>query len=586
MKKKNKYGKLLSHVISFILFILFTVGLLGMTYIDSKTIQEEMETKIERVARKSDQRLNAIACDELSEEEIVYQVARGMADVYEYVQEEEIGMSFSYVNQEQQVLLEEGNRMFYHIYETYEDDDKDLVYDEIEQKILCLDDYFTQEQIENLVTIYKNQGEEAEMAVEGYSCGAFLIPTKVVVLGSVKDPSDFPQGRTEYLLENGNKFFYQMDKENYYYALEEYSFEVQPKEEYQPLPENVVLECEFSFVSNYGQTGVQQTLAKSAREKMHEKGKGEQTFCWTEATKKNTTSLVDGTMVSYCFTGTPLKNAVMHLTFFYMIAVLLYVVVVIILHRLIGEVFDKQESLNQTQKMLTRAIAHELKTPLSIIQGYCEGLRIQKSEEKRQEYMDTIVEETKEMNRLVLDMLELSKLETNGYAMEVEEIELVELVYSIKRQYQSFIDENQIDFQLCGEEEMWIDGDLSGMAKVVSNLLGNAIKHAPIKGIVRITIEQTGKKKYVRFYNNGPKIEEEIRKHIWDGYYHTNEDNTKRLRSTGLGLTIVKHLLELHKFGFGCENKDVGVEFYVEIPMEEQKDWNLYGNKLFLLKRV
>lgn len=586
MKKKKQYGKLLSCVISLILFLLFVISLVGMTYIDSKTIQEEMRTKIERVVRKSEQRIQGISVEELSQEEMTYQVAKGMSEVYEYVQEEEIGMSYSYVDSEQGELVKDGNKVFYHMYETYSDDDGDLVYEEVEQKILCLDDYFTREQISDLVTRYKNQGEEAAMAVEGYYMGAFIIPTKVVVLGSVKDPADFPEGRTEFHMSNGNTFFYQMDQENYYYALEEYVFSVEPTEEYEPLPNEMVMECEFSFVSNYGQNGVQEKLAKSAGEKRMKDSENEQSFGLFETTSNGAVTLSDGTKVSYCFTGTPLKNAITHLTFFYVVAMLLYILVVMFVTRLIGGVFEKQESLNQTQKMLTRAIAHELKTPLSIIQGYCEGLRVQKSEEKRQEYMDTIVEETKEMNKLVLDMLELSKLESNGYAMEIEEIELVELIYSLKRQYQSFLDQNEIVFELCGQEELWIEGDLSGMAKVVSNLLGNAIKHAPVKGTVRITIEQTGKKRYLRFYNNGPKIPEEIRSHIWDGYYQTNEDNTKRLRSTGLGLTIVKHLLELHKFGYGCENKEVGVEFYIEMPVEEQKEKNSCGNKWFSLRRV
>ena len=215
--------------------------------------------------------------------------------------------------------------------------------------------------------------------------------------------------------------------------------------------------------------------------------------------------------------------------------------------------------------MRTRAIAHELKTPISIIQGYCEGLRVQEDRERQKEYVQTITQETKEMDRLVLDMLELSRLETNGYQMEPEEISLGELVHAVVRQYATAYEEKKVNVVIEETEEILFTGDLSCMHKVVSNLVSNAIKHAPEQGQVKVTIEKRKEKVYFRVFNNGPEIEEEQRKRIWDGYHQVQKENKGKIRSTGLGLTIVKYMLDMHGFSYGCDNKHPGVEFWVAI---------------------
>ena len=321
---------------------------------------------------------------------------------------------------------------------------------------------------------------------------------------------------------------------------------------------------------------MQEKLCSRAKEKQMRYGSsGKSINRLFDVTESSSLRLSEDVGITYSFTASPVEKAVRHLRFFYLTAFVLYILVSVIIYKIISIVFKKQEELNQHQKMLTRAIAHELKTPLSIIQGYSEGLKLQTSKEKQTEYIDMIVEETQEMNQLVLDMLELSRLETNGYSYEPEEIEMVELLKAVKRQYQSIFKEKNIRLLVEGEEELLITGDLSGMRKVLSNLLANAMKHAPENGTVRITIDKQGKETYLRFFNNGPFIDERVRKHIWDGYYQTSEENKSMLRNTGLGLTIVKYILEMHGFGYGCQNLADGVEFYIRM----QND--MLGNKIY-----
>ena len=169
------------------------------------------------------------------------------------------------------------------------------------------------------------------------------------------------------------------------------------------------------------------------------------------------------------------------------------------------------------------------------------------------------------MDRLVLDMLELSRLETSGYQMEPEEISLGELVHAVIRQYETAYEEKQVNVVLEEPEEILFMGDLSCMHKVVSTLVSNAIKHAPENGTVKVTIEKKKEKVYFRVFNNGPEIEEEQRKRIWDGYHRVQKENKGKIRSTGLGLTIVKYMLDMHGFSYGCDNKHPGVEFWIAI---------------------
>lgn len=574
MKKEIRYGKMLYRSISFLLLLIFGVSIIGMTYLDGRSMQKEIEATMDRMVSKSEKVLKNNVEAELAQDELLYQTALSMVDVYEIGQESGVGFYYD-CKENGKTLLENGNQVFYHFYEAYQDEDGDTVYEETMQKILRLDDYFSKEEIKDIVSHYQEQGEEAAMAVVGGYKGLYLHPTSIVQLGYAPDQDCIPEGAVLWREKQGRKFYAEQDDNALYYIISEKKISDDSRAgEYKSIPEKAIMECEFSFLSNRTKNGIQEKLCNRAKEKQVEfGGSGKSVSHFFEVTKSKSVSLNEDVQITYTLTASPAEKAVRHLQFFYLIALFLYVVVSVVIYKIIGIVFKKQEELNQHQKMLTRAIAHELKTPLSIIQGYSEGLKLQTTKEKQSEYIDTIVEETQAMNQLVLDMLELSRLETNGYSYEPEEIEVVELLESIKRQYHSVYKGKNIQITEEGEEELLIIGDLSGMRKVFSNLLANAMKHAPEGGIVKIAIDKQEKETYLRFFNNGPFIDERVRRHIWDGYYQTSEENTSVLRNTGLGLTIVKYILEMHGFGYGCQNLEDGVEFYIRITndMPEHK---------------
>ncbi|MDE7423226.1 MAG: HAMP domain-containing histidine kinase [Lachnospiraceae bacterium] len=560
MGKKGWHGNVFV-LISQILLLVFCLGLGGMTYIDSKAVKNEMEERIDQADRKCKKLLREFESGENDIEEDMFYFSQAMENIYDVIQGENIGFYGKIEGDTGETIYENGDKVFYHIYEQYEDEEGDIVFAETEQKILNLSNYLKSNEIKEISHLYKGQ-EEAAIAVEGYIDGVYIVPTKIIVLGSSLD-ADYEDGKYPVWKDkNGNQFYAQAGDNVKYYVRKTYKYDV-GKGDMKSFVHDTVLECEFSFLQESEEDNEMVSLRTECQRLAKNKGVSNKTGI-QKIQKRNEISLKEtGNQMIYTFIAYPLQTAIHHLKLVYIFAAIIYVLVCYVIFMVIHTNIQKQRIINKNQKMLTRAIAHELKTPLSIIQGYCEGLQNQKSEEKKKEYIDTIIEESKEMNDLVLDMLELSKLENQNYTLDVEEIELVELTHAVIQQYESFLEEKQLQVEFYGEDCLLTEGDLSGMRKVISNLVSNGMKHTPMGGMIRVTFGYHKKKPEIRFFNNGSKIEENIRKHIWEGYYQSNENNGKMLRSSGLGLTIVGHILKLHHWKYGCENLEDGVEFWI-----------------------
>lgn len=560
MGKKGWNGKVFV-LISLILLLVFGLGLGGMTYIDTHAIQKEIEEKIEKVDKKCKELIREFEGGENDIEEEMFYFSQEMENIYDVIRGEKIGFYGKIESDTGETIYENGDRVFYHIYEQYKDEEGDIVFAETEQKILKLSDYLKSKEIEEIARLYKEQ-EEAAIAIEGYMDGVYIVPTKIEILGNNME-ADYEEGKYPVWTDrNGNHFYAQVGDNVEYYVRKTYEFDVE-KGNMESFVQNAVLECEFSFLWENEEDDKIMELRAECQKFLKKPDNIEKMGIQKIQMKKDVSLKGTGNHMIYTFVVYPLQISIEHLKVVYIFAAMIYVLVCYVIYKVIHTNIQKQQMINKNQKMLTRAIAHELKTPLSIIQGYCEGIQNQKSEEKKKEYMNIIIEESKEMNELVLDMLELSKLENQSYILDIEEIELVELTHAVIQQYESFMEEKQLQVEFYGEDSLLIEGDLSGMRKVISNLISNGMKHTPVGGVIRITFCYYKKKPEIRFFNNGSRIEESIRKHIWEGYYQPNENNGKMLRSSGLGLTIVGHILKLHHWKYGCENLEEGVEFWI-----------------------
>ncbi|MCY6484494.1 HAMP domain-containing sensor histidine kinase [Clostridium aestuarii] len=228
---------------------------------------------------------------------------------------------------------------------------------------------------------------------------------------------------------------------------------------------------------------------------------------------------------------------------------------------------EKEKKLEKMRKEFVASVSHELKTPISLIEGYAEGVKdnIVQGEE-REYYLDVIIDEAQKMGRLVADMLELSRMESGTFKMNMNEFILDEtIIKTIKRlknlNYQND-EENNIEIIMDVQDNLKVLGDENKIEEAITNFLTNAIRHTKNQGkiIVRAFIKQD--KVWVEVENEGNNIPEGQIEKIWDKFYRIDKSRNRMLGGTGLGLAIVKNILELHHSEYGAENTKIGVKFY------------------------
>lgn len=229
--------------------------------------------------------------------------------------------------------------------------------------------------------------------------------------------------------------------------------------------------------------------------------------------------------------------------------------------RLQGE-YDRQIEREKQRRELTSAIAHELKTPLGIIHSYCEGLQENIREEKRDHYLDVILDETENMDALVLQMLDLSKLESEAYRLQVEPLSLGELLCGEVERYRPAAERKRLRMETRTEPDCSITADRARIAQVVSNFLSNAVRHTPEGGAIQAAVSRVDGRIRLEVENEGAPIPEEQLGKIWNLFYKGDVSRERAKGGTGLGLAIARNILELHGLDYGVYNTKRGVCFW------------------------
>ncbi len=242
---------------------------------------------------------------------------------------------------------------------------------------------------------------------------------------------------------------------------------------------------------------------------------------------------------------------------------------------------EKERELERMRKDFIAGVSHELKTPISLIEGYAEGLKDNIAQgEARDFYIDVIIDEAQKMGTLVSDMLDLSQLESGNFKLHYEEFSIDELINSLLKKYSTFIKEKNISLNADIDEKIIVLGDSFRIEQVLVNFISNALRHTPANGKLAIytkSIEKTDYKNilpeyyksknliFIEIENSGEKIPEEEMKSIWDKFYKIDKSRSRTLGGTGLGLAIVSNILKLHNSIYGVRNTDLGVKFYFSL---------------------
>lgn len=231
---------------------------------------------------------------------------------------------------------------------------------------------------------------------------------------------------------------------------------------------------------------------------------------------------------------------------------------------------EKKSKIDEMRKQFISDVSHELKTPIALIQGYAEGLieNVNTDDESRKFYAEVILDESNKMDKLVKQLLELMKLEYGTREFNNVKFDIVEMINEVIRKCDVMIKENDIKIQFDDSKSVYVNADEFYIEQVVTNYFTNAIKNSKEinkNKIIKIRIEDKENKIRVCVYNTGNKIGKVDLERIWKRFYKIDESRNREDGGTGIGLSLVKAIMNNYGNKYGAENKEDGVEFYFEL---------------------
>jgi signal transduction histidine kinase len=228
---------------------------------------------------------------------------------------------------------------------------------------------------------------------------------------------------------------------------------------------------------------------------------------------------------------------------------------------------EEKTRIDEMRKEFVANVSHALKTPIALIQGYAEGLQEGMAEDKesRDYYCEVIVDEAGKMNKMVKQLLTLSALESGNERTVMERFDLVELIEGVISASQILLEQQEITVKFESKEPVYVWADEFKIEEVVTNYLSNAIHHASGEKIIVIRIQQEDSQTRVSMFNTGTPIPEEELPNLWNKFYKVDKARTREYGGSGIGLSIVKAIIEGHGQKCGVENWDNGVEFWFTV---------------------
>lgn len=224
---------------------------------------------------------------------------------------------------------------------------------------------------------------------------------------------------------------------------------------------------------------------------------------------------------------------------------------------------EKERGIENMRKEFVSSVSHEFKTPLGIIKGFAEGFKDNVAVEKKDYYIDVILDEVEKMDELVMDLLDLAKLESKAYELNKEEFSIADLIDEVETRLDKSMAQKNISLIVDHEDKGFqVYADRRRIEQVITNILGNAIRHTGNNGSIKVLTEKGENKLYINIENNGEQIAEEDIQKIWERFYRVEKSRGRKAGGTGLGLSIVKNILELHGSQYGVKNTPDGVSFY------------------------
>lgn len=223
--------------------------------------------------------------------------------------------------------------------------------------------------------------------------------------------------------------------------------------------------------------------------------------------------------------------------------------------------------VDNMQKELIANVSHDLRTPLTLIEGYSEMMRDIPGE-NTPENMQVVIDETKRLSTLVTDLLELSRIRQGDSAVTFCTVNLTNALETTANRMKKLYSPEGYRIELFTDGEIYVSGDPTRLLQVIYNLIGNAVSYTGDDKTVIVKEELIGESVRVSVSDFGGGIAEEDLPLIWDRYYKLDKVHRRGAGGSGLGLSIVKEILLLHNARFGVASElGVGSTFWFELPV-------------------
>ena len=235
---------------------------------------------------------------------------------------------------------------------------------------------------------------------------------------------------------------------------------------------------------------------------------------------------------------------------------------------------EKKEQIDEMRKEFLSNVSHELKTPIALIQGYAEGLQecINDDPESREFYCDVIIDEAGKMNNMVKKLLTLNQLEFGNDKVSMERFDLTEVIRGVVQSAQLLAGQKEAELTFSQEAPIYVWGDEFKVEEVVTNYVSNALNHVDYEKKIEVKAQKEGNIVRVSVFNTGDIIPKEDLGKVWIKFYKVDKARTREYGGSGIGLSIVKAIMDSMHQKCGVKNYENGVEFWFELSCADAEE--------------
>lgn len=228
---------------------------------------------------------------------------------------------------------------------------------------------------------------------------------------------------------------------------------------------------------------------------------------------------------------------------------------------------EQKTKTDEIRKEFLSNVSHELKTPIALIQGYAEGLKecINDDPDSRNFYCEVIMDEASKMNQMVKNLLTLNELEFGGEVVKMERFDLALMIHNMLQSAGILFEQKQVKLIYEQQEPVYVWANEYKLQEVMNNYISNALNHVDGERIIKVTLRRQEDTVRVGVFNTGRPIPEEDLNRIWEKFYKVDKARTREYGGSGVGLSIVKAILESMHRGYGAINYENGVEFWFDL---------------------